>query len=204
MSHLSPFFALPPCHKLRQFSSEKRLMAGNKFKTFNKIFAGNFSLPVNWQVQTKVAASELSAVNFDGWFSFFVLFLPTRQFVWVVQIAVLTHLQVQYDALVREEHQLKAQLDQFKADLSGAETQLDAYKQTLRQVVSLSVSPTFYRVFAFIAFSCCLCSRFFIQFASISSTFSRISRHRSTVLPTLYPQSFRSDSIRQAINSQIN
>jgi hypothetical protein len=49
-----------------------------------------------------------------------------------------------------------------------------------------------------------LCSRFSIQFARIPSTFSRISRHRSTVLPTLYPQSFRSDSIRQAINSQIN
>ena len=113
-----------------------------------------------------------------------------------MQIAVLTHLQVQYDALVREEQQLKGQLDQFKADLSGAETQLDAYKQTVRQVVSLCVSPTFYRVLAFISFSfelitLSLRSRFFIQFAKIFSIFL----HRSMVLQTFYPQSFWSDSV---------
>ena len=143
----------------------------------------------------------MSVVNFDGrLISFFffpsISFHPTRQFVCVVQIAVLTHLQVQYDALVREEQQLKGQLDQFKADLSGAETQLDAYKQTVRQVVSLCVSPTFYRVLAFISFSfelitLSLRSRFFIQFAKIFSIFL----HRSIVVQTFYPQSFWSDSV---------
>lgn len=48
------------------------------------------------------------------------------------QIDMLAHVQVQWEALSRDEDQLHRQLEQTRSDIRKQESQLEAYHQTIR------------------------------------------------------------------------